>query len=116
MVSLNWLLGKMESPTYKCTDLARDAWMSICGEDIAVRFPSLFGPVSARKVTASGVRLMRAISKPESPCIVVMRPGKGVGHVGVYYDGNVFHLSGYGACFQSLAVASRQYPIVRFYR
>lgn len=114
-----WLSASHRGDDYNCLHFARDVWLHEVGEDIGERLGLLVDAASAdRRIMPSraAVRAFRKLSRPEDPCLVLMRRPRAQPHAGVYLRGRVLHLTERGAEFHEPAVAARGFVEVEYYR
>jgi hypothetical protein len=105
------LLARQRCPTYICADLVAEAWKNETGQDIR----HLLGVGERTGICSLGHHMLRRVSRPVSPCVVLLRRAKVEVHVGIFVRGRVLHLSETGPVRQLLSVASIGYTSVRFY-
>jgi hypothetical protein len=86
------------------------------GEDIGDKLQRLVGDHANLKVTASGMKGFQKLSKPISPCFVVMQRLNTVPHCALFIDGRIFHLKESGVEFRELSLAKWSYTNMRFYK
>lgn len=100
---------------YNCAHFARDVWQIETGADITETLSGFLLPPGERKVDPGLRRKFKRLSKPVSPCIVLMHRPKSVPHVGVYLRGKVIHLHEKGVEFVSMDIATRGFKKMGFY-
>jgi hypothetical protein len=109
-MSLDRFYTRRRTRDYKCFDLACEVWNYLTGENLRDRF------MSNGSLKASITRAVSPLAAPVSPCLVVMQRKGYSPHIGVYYDGRVFHLSTTGPRFDTFPVATRFFTKVRCYQ
>ena len=102
--------------TYNCAHFVAEVWLYLTGSDISIILRGFLLPPKDRYVRANLRRQFKRLTKPVSPCIVLMQRPKTVPHVGLFYKGRVFQLHERGVEFQPLDVASRGFKKVGFYQ
>jgi hypothetical protein len=85
------------------------------GQDVAERLTGLIGAFAKKGPNLSWAKGFTRLSKPESPCIVLMQRFKCTPHVGIWLDDRILHLTGRGVQFQPLVVARAYYDTIRYY-
>lgn len=92
---------KYDRQTYNCGHFVRDVWLHLTGEDIGemvIAFQS-----GDLKTYSKHHKNRLRISKPSSPCLVVMRmQNQDTPHVGVFYNNKVLHIVDRGVRNQQL--------------
>ena len=101
---------------YNCAHFVAEVWQHLTGDDIHDFLKGFLLPPRERYVK-SGVRHnFEKLGKPTSPCIVLMRKPCLAPHVGLFYQGRVFHINEMGVQFQPLNVATRGFTKLSFYK
>jgi hypothetical protein len=116
MIQVDKFLDRVPLTQYNCFDFVREVWLDWFGEDVALKLNKLVGDFSQRKATISGVKAFTRLKQPKNPCFVVMQRLRCTPHVGIYLDGNLFHLGDRGAEFRPLNVARGYFQTIRFYQ
>lgn len=101
---------------YTCIEFSRDVWLDATGEDLADRLPILAVRSEDRRIVPANLRKFERLSKPQSPCIVVMRRPRVVPHMGIYMRGRILQLTQAGASFLSPNFACLGFKTVCFYK
>lgn len=116
MISWDSLLAKKyDKNRYNCAHFTIDAWKLITGEDVSEAFKGLLAPVKDNKASMSLRSGFKRLQEPVSPCIVLFNSKGKTPHVGVFYQGKVFHLREQGAIYCPLDVAMIGFKQRRFY-
>jgi len=105
---------KYDDMSYNCLHFARDVWLDLTGEDLTAKLQGLLG--EGRKLTKSHFRAFRKLNQPLSPCLVLMTQLGKDPHIGVYFNGNVFHIRKSGVEFLPANLACRWATSIRYYR
>lgn len=106
---------KYDAKNYNCAHFVSEFWERATGEDVTEHLEGLLLPVKDRVVRLQIRRSFQRLTAPISPCIVVMHRPKGAPHVGVWFDGKVFHLKETGPEYQPINVAVLGFKTHRFY-
>lgn len=101
--------------TYNCAHLAAEVWAFETGDDIAPILTGVLAPAVERRAEWSLRRDLAALSRPTSPCIVLMRRPRTAPHVGVYLRGRVLHITERGVQFAPLEIATLGFKVIGFY-
>jgi hypothetical protein len=116
IISTDKFLDRVPSKHYNCFDFVREVWLDWTGEDIAVKLVELKDVFRPNRPSWQLVKGFSEISKPISPCFVVMQRRYCVPHVAIYLDRHIFHLSDTGAQLQPLSVAKGYFKTIRYYQ
>lgn len=111
-MSLDHLLFRRRSADYDCLDFLAEAWLHVTGEDLRGRLGALQN--RGRQLVGFSNRFQR-LTRPISPCVVVMQAGDPEIHAGLYLNGRIMHLLD-RAEYTAPEVATRGFSRVRFYR
>lgn len=99
---------------YNCSHFVRDVWLFLKGVDIS----DLVGAFnSGELITAMKARSdLTALEKPLDPSIAWFQTDpKEPPHVGIYIEGQIFHMTPDGPKLHPLLWVSSQYKKVKFY-
>jgi hypothetical protein len=100
-----------------CWHLVRDVWRDMCGVDLGDLTP---GRPSVRELegavehAAAGPSFQR-LEKAQSPCIVLLRRGLDVPHVGVLLRGRLLHITADGVRHDPLDYVAQAFASCEFY-
>lgn len=97
---------------YNCLHFAAEVWAAWTGEDYFERFRAMVEP-SVFTIRHLGFRRLK---QTVNPCIAFMNNIADELHIGVFVEGNLFHLKERGPEFMPIHVAVRGYHNVRYYR
>ena len=112
---MSHILDRTRTAAYNCANYAAEVWES---EGLGDLRPVLCGFLTKGKVgeaSAGAITALRRIPRAIEPCLVIMRSGKAVPHVGVFIRGRVQHLDVTAPIRQPLEIATIGYRSVRFY-
>lgn len=101
---------------YNCVHFLRDAWHFITGENIEDSVNTILRPVCKEK--GFEMRLKNdfiRISKPVTPCIIVLHRAKCAPHVGIWINGKILHLAKTGVELMPLEIVGIGFDRHRFY-
>lgn len=102
--------------TSNCLHLAADVWQALVGQDITAKLNGIINGITREHVVG-----FEWLSKPTSPCLVLMRR-KGLSalqnrfHIGVYLDRRIIHINEQGPQFQPVDVATYGFNDIRYCR
>lgn len=97
---------------YNCLHFAAEIWKELTGKDLI----GLMDEITTRKLHKTDMQQFEYLSKPISPCIVLMKRRRCTPHVGIFFQDRVIHLTELGVeCFP-LDIASRGFNKVSFIR
>lgn len=114
MIATDPFLDRVPTKTYKCMDFAREVWLAWFGRDVGDDLSLLLS--DDRKLVLSELRGVEKLDRPISPCFVVMQRKFTVPHIGIWLDGQIFHLSAAGAVLDKPKFATRTFTKVSYYR
>lgn len=114
MIRVDDFLNRVPGPNYECFDFAREVWLESFGEDVGDQLAVLVSEI--KKLVPSEYRRIQKLNGPVDPCFVVMQRHRTVPHIGIFHQGQVLHLFGTGAMFDSFRNATRRYRKVTYYR
>lgn len=108
-----WLMWEYHEQRANCWHFAREVWREVTG----VMLP--YHPVSSvadmvDEASSQASRLVQ-LSKPQSPCLVLMMRQRIQPHIGIYWESRVLHCTRFGAAYQPLEHVSVGYPTVSYY-
>lgn len=106
---------KYDRKSYNCAHFVADTWLLETGKDITEKLHGFLFPPKDRFVPFSLRYEFIKLTKPVSPCIVIMRRSKYPPHVGTYLRGKVLHIQENGPQYQPIEVATIGFSTVRFY-
>jgi hypothetical protein len=116
-MTIDRFLDRMPHKGYNCLDFAAEVWFALSGGvDIRERLTGLVGQFAKQGPNVSWFRQFERLSKPVSPCFVVMQRFRFTPHVGIFLDGRILHMTDRGVQFQPLVVARAYFSIIRYYR
>ena len=102
---------------YNCVHLVCEAWQLLTGQDLSQRTAGILRAVSdGSGLQRDDTRAFERLTKPVSPCIVLMHGRKQSPHVGLFYRRKVLHITEQGVQYMPLDVARIGFDRVRFYR
>lgn len=108
------LLSQVRSDKYNCVNFIVDYYRLILKSDISEKVKGLFSPQP--KALAQSRRHFNKCDKYEPHSIVAMNERfTNELHVGVYYDGKVYHLFGNTACSMGMKLVDKFYKNLRYY-
>jgi hypothetical protein len=115
--SIDPFLSRTRKPGYNCLDFVREVWLGLFGDDVRARLDALCASVHgpANQIALSGVRGFKKLTRPESPCFVVMQRSKVEPHIGIYLNGRILHLADRAVEFQPVQVACRYFTRIGYY-
>lgn len=116
-MSIDRFLSKdYNKQTYNCAHLACDIWKLETGQDLSEFLQGFLTKEKNRTVSRQDLARFHRLTKPISPCIVLMNPaGKRSPHVGIFVRGRIVHITETGVVWQRLEMASLGFKTVRFY-
>lgn len=101
--------------TYNCWDMLREAWREATGQDIGDRTPHPATATEMRRRFEEQERDFVRIEAPVTPCIVLMRQGLAIPHVGLYWYRRVLHMRPNGPRYERLSDAIMGFRKVSFH-
>jgi hypothetical protein len=118
MQSIDIYLNRVPKQNYNCLDFVNEVWLGLFGGNVKERLDCLSSSIHATqgKILFAPVKGFTKLSKPESPCFVVMQRKKLTPHIGIYYNGRMLHLRDNGVEYQPLQVAKRYFTKIGFYK
>lgn len=111
-MSVDKFLSRKRTKHYDCAAFSRDVWLDVAGVDLAET--GLLSVLHVGRLPRVVRQAFRALARPSSPCLVLMRRPRAPLHVGVYLRGSVLHLTDTGVEYAPVAVASRAFKTVQF--
>ena len=117
MKSIDPLLNRVyDEDHYHCVHLVIEAGQYLFGYDFTHCFLGMTGSLSAGVQTSRHtVSNSKRTQQPKDGTVVLMTNLMGSLHVGLYYCGQVLHLSEQGPRYQTLRTLDRLYNRIRFY-
>ena len=112
-----YMARRFDVRSSNCWHLVRDVWREATGIDLGDLTPAQTDTESlhgAARAAVDGPQFER-LSRPRSPCIVLMRRRAEMPHVGVLLRLRVLHLTPDGARHQWLSDVAREWESVEFY-
>lgn len=103
------------SKEYNCAHFVADLWEYITGDDIRHILNGFLLPAKDRFVSSEIRHQFEKLEKPVNPCIVLMQRPRTAPHVGLWFNGKVFHIQKDGPQYQPLDVATLGFKTHRFY-
>lgn len=101
MTNLDAFYDRFRSRDYTCWNHANEVWLFLRGVTLTMGI---------------GLRSLKEIPRPVSPCLVYMTHRLLPKHVGIYVDGGLLHLASRGVEHVPLEVVTRSYDRVRYYQ
>jgi hypothetical protein len=97
--------------SYNCLHFASEVWESLTGNAVLQLLSRVLG---TDDVTAELRRRFRILTKPQDPCLVLMRSLGKDPHVGIWVNGAVLHIGPDGVRHVPLWVASIGFTSIKF--
>lgn len=107
---------KYDADAYHCVHFVVDAWRELTQHDLSQQFAPLLQPIASIDAARSVWESFEEIVLPVSPCVVLMRCGADTSHMGVFYDGKVFHMRETGPHGATVPQLRMEYPTMRFFK
>jgi hypothetical protein len=116
--SIDKYLDRVPKKDYSCLDFVREVWLGLFGEDVSDRLDLLCAGIRGDKgiLKFKALKGFIKLSKPESPCFVLMQRTRIEPHVGIYYNKRLLHLIDNGVEYEPLEVARRYFSKIGFYK
>jgi hypothetical protein len=99
---------------YNCAHFVCEVALAATGKDLRQYFAGMLLPPEKRVAEQKALRRLKVLKYPEQYCIVWFKGKKRVNHVGIWWNGKVFHLTKFGPALQPLPIARLGYQLVRF--
>ncbi|CAM3969780.1 hypothetical protein PSAR109036_01800 [Psychrobacter arenosus] len=117
MKSIDPLLDRVyDEDNYHCVHFVIESGQYLFGYDFTHCFLGMTGSLNAEVQTSRHtVANSKRTQSPKDGTVVLMTNLTGRLHVGLYYCGQVLHLSAQGPRFQTLRTLNRLYKRIRFY-
>lgn len=117
MKSIDCLLDKQhDRVNYHCVHFVIEAGKYLFAYDFTDNFLGLANPLDNNgHPSRHTVRNSERVQTPSNGTVVLMTKLDNRLHVGLYYAGNVLHLSKGGVRYQSIRQLQREYKRLRFY-
>jgi len=115
-MTIDHFFGREYSETYNCASFACDVWEHLTGTNIQSEMDGFLKPITDRTVPLNLRKSFIKLSKPKSPCLVLMHRPRTPPHVGIYFEGRVLHIQENGVAYQPADVASFGFTKVRYYK
>lgn len=114
--SINSLFKLKYSQNFHCVHFVIEAGRILFGRDYSRCFVGLTGQLNdAIKADRKGHTINHKIDAPIEGCIVLMRYHSGNSHVGLFYEGRLFHLTENGVSRPTLDQIEPMFARIRFY-
>lgn len=102
---------------YNCGHFVCEVWEHLTGQSIKDKMLPIIECVDTNNMPVHAKNQFVRLSKPQSPCIVLMKSIRSELHVGVYNNGNVIHIREDSVVENlPIPIATRFYTRLRFYR
>lgn len=118
MICFQKFLSKTyDSRAYNCWDFALEVWADLKGAGLPHQATDAKAPASQlhELATITAHKDFVSLTKPVSPCFVLMQRKRLAPHIGVYLNGKVLHMNSGGAVYADLDHVTATYPTVTFY-
>lgn len=102
--------------TYNCAHFCCEVWEELTGQNIEHDLEGFLRPPKERRTDPALRRKFQKLTKPESPCLVLMQRRGSVPHAGVFIRGKIIHLHELGVEFLPVDVATRGFEKLGFYK
>ena len=100
---------------YNCAHFVIEVWQALVGQDLEERLHGVLCAPTRRRLDLDSLRGIELLSVPRSHCLVIMQR-RGFAHVGIWFNGRVFHLLEVGGVqYMPLEIATLGFNRVRFF-